>query len=152
MEHLIWSPSFLYKIACMHVCLAASVVFDSLPRCGLQPTGLLRLWDFPGKQTGLGCHAFLQGAFLTQGELMSPAVPTLWADLLPHIKHFEDYYLLSSSVMSNSLQPCGLQAARLLCSWTLQARILVAISFSRGSSHPRDGTQSSCIAGRFFTV
>ena len=36
----------------------------------------------------------------------------------------------------------------------LQARILerVAILFSRGSSHPRDRTQVSCTAGRFFTV
>ena len=35
----------------------------------------------------------------------------------------------------------------------LQARILewVAYSFSRGSSQPRDGTQVSHIAGRFFT-
>ena len=35
----------------------------------------------------------------------------------------------------------------------LQARILewVAISFSRGSSQPRNQTQVSCIAGRFFT-
>ena len=40
---------------------------------------------FPDKDTGLGCHAFLQGIFLTQGELMSPAAPTLRADLLPHI-------------------------------------------------------------------
>ena len=36
----------------------------------------------------------------------------------------------------------------------LQARIpeWVAISFSRGSSWPRDQTQVSCIAGRFFTI
>ena len=36
----------------------------------------------------------------------------------------------------------------------LQARILewVASSFSRGSSWPRDPTQVSCIAGRFFTI
>ena len=36
----------------------------------------------------------------------------------------------------------------------LQARILewVAISFSRGSSHPRDRTRVSYVAGRFFTV
>ena len=36
----------------------------------------------------------------------------------------------------------------------LQARILewVAISSSRGSSLPRDWTQGSCIAGRFFTI
>ena len=36
----------------------------------------------------------------------------------------------------------------------LQAKILecVAISFSRGSLKPRDQTQVSCIAGRFFTI
>ena len=36
----------------------------------------------------------------------------------------------------------------------LQARILewVAMASSRGSSQPRDRTQASCIAGRFFTV
>ena len=35
----------------------------------------------------------------------------------------------------------------------LQIRILewVAVPFSRGSSQPRDRTQLSCIAGRFFT-
>ena len=35
----------------------------------------------------------------------------------------------------------------------LQARILEwgAVPFSRGSSHPRDGTQVSCFAGGFFT-
>ena len=36
----------------------------------------------------------------------------------------------------------------------LQARILewFSISFSKGSSRPRDWTQVSCIAGRFFTI
>ena len=35
----------------------------------------------------------------------------------------------------------------------LQARIVewVAFPFSRGSSQPRDRSQVSCIAGRFFT-
>ena len=37
---------------------------------------------------------------------------------------------------------------------TLQARILewITISFSRGSSRPRDQTLVSCTAGRFFTA
>ena len=36
----------------------------------------------------------------------------------------------------------------------LQARILewVSIPFSRGPSQPRDWTQVSCIAGKFFTI
>ena len=32
-----------------------SVVSDSVRPCGLQPTRLLRPWDFPGKSTGVGC-------------------------------------------------------------------------------------------------
>ena len=48
----------------------------------------------------------------------------------------------------------GLEPTRLLCPGILQARILewVAISFSRGSSRPRDQTPVSCIAGRCFTL
>ena len=30
-------------------------------------TRLLCLWDFPDKNTGMGCHVLLQGIFLTQG-------------------------------------------------------------------------------------
>ena len=30
-------------------------------------------WDFPGKNTGLGCHFLLQGIFLTQG--LNPGLP-----------------------------------------------------------------------------
>ena len=31
------------------------------------PARLLCLWDGPNKYTGVGCHAFLQGIFPTQG-------------------------------------------------------------------------------------
>ena len=34
---------------------------------GLKPIRLLCPWDFPGKNTGVGCPAFLQGIFLTKG-------------------------------------------------------------------------------------
>ena len=37
-----------------------SVGSDSSRPHGLQPTGLLRPWDFPGKSTGVGCHRLLQ--------------------------------------------------------------------------------------------
>ena len=36
-----------------------SVVSDSSPPYGLQPTRLLRPWHFPGKGTGVGCHCLL---------------------------------------------------------------------------------------------
>ena len=50
---------------CPHM-LSSSVVSDSLQPHGLQPARLLCSWDFPGKNTGVGCHALLQGLFLTQ--------------------------------------------------------------------------------------
>ena len=34
---------------------------------GLHPTRLLCPWDFPGKNTGVGCHFTLQGIFTAQG-------------------------------------------------------------------------------------
>ena len=33
-----------------------------------EPPRLLCPWDSPGKNTGVGCHALLQGIFLTQGS------------------------------------------------------------------------------------
>ena len=41
-----------------------SVVSDSLPPHGLQPTRLLHPWNFPGKSTGVGCHSLLHKCFL----------------------------------------------------------------------------------------
>ena len=40
---------------------------DSLRPHGLLPTSLLCPWDFPGKNTRVGCHFLLQGIFPTQG-------------------------------------------------------------------------------------
>ena len=37
-----------------------SVLSDSEQPHGLQPTGLLCPWDFPGKSTGVGCHHLLR--------------------------------------------------------------------------------------------
>ena len=45
-----------------------SVASDSL-----RPRGLLRPWDSPGKNTGVGCQFLLQGIFPTQGSN-----PGLW--------------------------------------------------------------------------
>ena len=47
---------------------------DSLQAHGHQPTRLLCPWDFPGKTTGVSCHALLQGIFLTQGSNLAPLI------------------------------------------------------------------------------
>ena len=46
-----------------------SVISDSLWPQGLQPTRLLRPWDFPGKSTGVGCHCLLQMTILEKDKL-----------------------------------------------------------------------------------
>ena len=43
------------------VSVSCSVVPDSLRPHGLQSTRLLCPWDFPGKDTGVGCHGLLPG-------------------------------------------------------------------------------------------
>ena len=48
--------------------LSHSIVSYSLWLPGLQPPRLLCPWDFPGKNTELGCHFLLQGIFQTQGS------------------------------------------------------------------------------------
>ena len=47
---------------------ACSVVSNFLQPHGLQPTQLLNPWNFPGKNTRVGCHFLLQGIFLTRGS------------------------------------------------------------------------------------
>ena len=48
--------------------LSHSIMFNSLWPHGLQPARLLCPWDSPGKNTGVDCHALLQGIFPTQGS------------------------------------------------------------------------------------
>ena len=75
------------------------------------------------------------------------------------IKHMErcatSYVIIF--IIQSSLMPCNPMDSSSPDSSVhgiLQARILawVAMPFSRESSQPRDRTQVSCIAGRFFTV
>ena len=47
--------------------LSCSVMSDSLGPHGLQLARLLCPWNFPGKNTGVGCLFLLHGIFLTQG-------------------------------------------------------------------------------------
>ena len=70
-------------------------------------------------------------------------------------------YIISGISISEVAQSCPTLCNPVDCSppgssvhGILQARILewVAISFSRGSSRPRDWTQVSCIAGSRFNL
>ena len=50
------------------LCLVASVVSDCLRPMDCSPPGSSVHGDSPGKHTGVGCHALLQGIFPTQGS------------------------------------------------------------------------------------
>ena len=63
---------YFYDIVFSH-----SVMSDSLWPHGLEPTRLLCPWGSPGKNSEVGCHALLQGIFLTWRSnltLMSPVL------------------------------------------------------------------------------
>ena len=65
-EQLLWKRSYIWIGEAgknMHVC---SVVSDSLGPQRLQPARLVYPWNFPGKNTGVGCRFLFQGIFLTQ--------------------------------------------------------------------------------------
>ena len=49
------------------ICFCRSAESDSFQPHGLQLVRLLCPWDFPGENTGVGCHFLLQGIFPTQG-------------------------------------------------------------------------------------
>ena len=101
--------------------LCCSVVSNSLrPSMDCSPPCYSVHGDSPGKNTRVGCHALLQGNFLTQGS--NPGLLHR-RQILYHLSH---------------------QGSPRILEW-------IALFFSRGSSQPRDITQVSHIAGRFFT-
>ena len=51
---------------------------DSVRPHGLQPTRLLRPWDSPGKNTGVGCHFLLQCMKVESESEAAQSCPTLW--------------------------------------------------------------------------
>ena len=104
------------------------------------------------KNTGVGCHFLLQGIFPNKG--LNPQLLCLlpcrwiiycWANTKCQKVKCE---CSVASVVSDSVQPmdCGLPGSSV--HGILQARILewVVISFSRGSSQPRNQTCSTSVS------
>ena len=72
----------------MCACLVVSVGFDSLPSHELLPAGLLCPWDSPGKNTGVGGLALLQGISPTQGLNLHLLCLLHWWWILYPLNHF----------------------------------------------------------------
>ena len=100
---------FVYTHICQSESVGHSVMSDSLQHYGLQSARLLCPWDSPGKNTGVGCHAVLQGIFLTQG--LNPCLLQLlhWQPssltLAPPGKPYQ-HYQFSSVQFSSVAQSC----------------------------------------------
>ena len=62
---------------CCCCCQVASVVSDSVRPHRRQPTRLLCPWDSPGKNTGVGCHFFLQCMKVKSESEVALSCPTL---------------------------------------------------------------------------
>ena len=74
------SDSVTYIYVCVCVCVSASMfsrvrLFATMLNC--RPARLLCPWNFPGKNTGVGCCFFLQGILPTGIKTASPWSPAL---------------------------------------------------------------------------
>ena len=77
-----------------------SVRSDSLQPHGLWSTRLLGPWDFPGMNTGVGCHFLLQGIFPTQGS--NPGLPHC-RQTLYHLSYQGSPILVGSAIICQPL-------------------------------------------------
>ena len=68
-----------------------SVMSNSSQPHGLQPTRLLRPWDFPGKRTGVGCHRLLNKKHM------------IWLKILYLAMRWDYLYLSISPLLFTSL-------------------------------------------------
>ena len=87
---------------------------SALQSRALEPTRLLCPWDSPGKNTGVGCHALLQGIFPTQRlnpSVLSLLHPALAGRFFNHEHHLGSPQLqrVFPSSDQNTMAYCPLQ-------------------------------------------
>ena len=65
---------FVFQTDVLCVCSVDQCLWLLWPH-ELQPTRFFCPWDFPGKNTGVGCHFLLQGIFLPRDRTRQPYLP-----------------------------------------------------------------------------
>ena len=60
---------------------------------------LLSLWDFPSKNTGVGCHFLLQGIFSTQGLNLAPCTAGGFFTAEPPYYHLNQWWCSGNSTV-----------------------------------------------------
>ena len=108
-----------------------SVMSDSLRPHRLKPARILCPWDFPGKNTGVGCYFLLQEIFPTQG--LNPGIPHC-RQTLYHLSHQRSLWgnLQVSILYWSQINPSLLE--KYLVVYWLHINILVAHTQTREDS------------------
>ena len=68
LKHVLCGRGIRDMCVCVWRCWVCSAMSKTLRPHGLKPKSLLHPWNFPGKNTEVGCHFLLEGIFLTQGS------------------------------------------------------------------------------------
>ena len=137
-----------FELWCMDIWVPVFSSFSYIPRsriAGSYLTLCLTFWE-TAKLFPIEATLFTFPPAKHKGSICSTFLPTLVI--------FCGFFFFSHLEKSESeLCPTLCDPMDYTIHGILQARILewVAFPFSRGSSQPRDGTQVSHIAGRFFT-
>ena len=125
--------------ACM---LSHSAVSISLQPHELQPTRVLCQWDFPGKDTGVGCHCLFQHIFPTQGLnlcLLHPCVGRQilylcatweWCDKVFHFDSFPNSCPVfpAASIEENVFSPLYILASFVVDYLNIMCGLLLGLS------------------------
>jgi len=101
---------------------------------GLEPARLLCTWDFPGKNTGAGCHILLQGIFLTQG--LNPRLLHWQLDSLPlsHLGSPSYFVTPTVNIFYNYGSVQSLSCVRLFATpWIAACQAFLSITNSQSS-------------------
>ena len=94
---------------------SCSVASDSSQPHGLQPTRLLRPWDFLGKSTGVGCHCLLRYLYIPTRKIIALTLQTFVGKVM--------------SLLFNTLSRLVIaffpRSKRLLISWLQSTSIII---------------------------
>ena len=101
----------------------------------LEPSRFHCLWDSPGKNTGMGCHSFLQGIFPTQGSN--------WVSCIAG-RFFTSWATREAGGIGMIPNPSRLRAAEAslfqsFCQWT---HVSTYVPICPQHTHPRNPCQS----------
>ena len=89
-----------YRLTCVRAC---SDVYNSLRSYELMPTRLLCPWEFPGMDTGMGCHFLFQTIFPTQGSSPHLCISCIGRQFLYHWTTWEAQVHRTHMVQEHSL-------------------------------------------------